>query len=166
MFGSIWQEISCYWLDLCNAPIIEAAVADNVVEEASGLVAFNGGGYGSGKSGKSGSYYCYSDCDCYDWQFCNFFGSSSGYSSSSSGKSARARRDIANPVDQKVARVVVIIVHPPQGLAKVVSHRSLVRVVTLTTTLMMTTTIITTNSAEVVTVAPGDTMICSDKPQV
>ena len=80
------------------------------------------------------------------------------------GNLARARRDIANPVDQKVARVVVIIVHPPQGLAKVVSHRSLVRVVTLTTTLMMTTTIITTNSAEVVTVTP--TMICSDKPQV
>ena len=56
------------------------------------------------------------------------------------GNLARVRRDIVNPVDQKVARVVVIIVHPPQGLAKVVSHRSLVRVVTLTTTIMTTIT--------------------------
>lgn len=69
------------------------------------------------------------------------------------GNLARVRRDIANPVDQKLARVV----HPPQGLAKVVSHRSLVRVITLMTTIMtMTTTIMTmtTNSAEVVTVTP------------
>ena len=69
------------------------------------------------------------------------------------GNLVRVRRDIANPVDQKVARVVVIIVHLPQGLAKVVSHRSLVRVITL----MMTTIIMTTTSAsaaEVVTVTP------------
>ena len=69
------------------------------------------------------------------------------------GNLAWVRRDIVNPVDQKVARVVVIIVHPPQGLAKVVSHRSLVRVITL----MMTTIIMTTTSAsaaEVVTVTP------------
>jgi len=64
------------------------------------------------------------------------------------GNLVRVRRDIANPVDQKVARVVVIIVHLPQGLAKVVSHRSLVRAITLMTTIM------TTITTEVVTVTP------------
>lgn len=85
-FGS---RSACYWLDKCNS-VIEA-VADNIVEEASGLVAFNH--IGSAKSGKSGSNYCYSDCDCYDWQFCNFnfFSSSSSSSGSSSGKSGKVK---------------------------------------------------------------------------
>jgi len=58
------------------------------------------------------------------------------------GNLARVR-DIVNPVDrdQKVARVVVFtIVHPPQGLARVVSHRSLIRAITLMTTVMTTIT--------------------------
>ena len=78
---------ACYWLNECNS-VIEA-VADNIVEEASGLVAFNG--FGSAKSGKSGSNYCYSDCDCYDWQFCNFFSGSSSSTGSSSGKSGKGK---------------------------------------------------------------------------
>ena len=72
-------------------------------------------------------------------------------------------RDIVNPVDRdtKVARVVVFtIVHPPQGLAKVVSHRSLVRVVTLMTTVM------TTITTEVVTVTPRRYHDLFRKPQV
>ena len=144
---------ACYWLNECNS-VIEA-VADNIVEEASGLVAFNG--FGSAKSGKSGSNYCYSDCDCYDWQFCNFFSGSSSSTGSSSGKSGKGKsgksEGYCQSCNQKLARVVVFtIVHPPQGLP-FVSHRSLIRA---TITLMTTTIIMTTTSAlsaaEVVTV--------------